>query len=253
MVLVYVPAGEFVRGGNSNDSYVLANELPQRTLSLSAFWIDRTEVTNAQYSRCVQAGGCTAQKSTGSYFDQSAGSYYGNSAYDQYPVIYVTWEQADDYCRWAGRRLPTEAEWEKAARGSTDSRRFPWGEWMEGGSPGQKLNYCDANCAWDPKDESANDGIMGIAPIGSYPVGASPYGAYDMAGNVWEWVSDWYSTTYFALAPLQDPLGPNSGAAKIMRGGSFGDLAYALRVTARVMKDPAYYGDLNGFRCALSR
>ena len=188
--MVYVPVGDFTMGLVEGDSDARDEELPQHTVTLDAFWIDRTEVTNAQYEKCVTAGACDAPEKTKS---NTRDSYYGNSLYDDYPVIYVTWYDAEDYCEWAGKRLPREAEWEKASRG-TDGGEYPWGN----GSPSATLaNY------------GANEGDT--TEVGSYAGGASPYGPLDMAGNVWEWVADWYDGDYYSSSPDRNPTGPSSG------------------------------------------
>jgi len=170
--MVYVPAGEFIMGSDEGDS----DEQPVHTVYLDAFYIDKYEVTNAQYRRCVEAGAYSLPHSTDRYTDPN---------YAEYPVVYVDWYQAEAYCRWAGKRLPTEAEWEKAARG-TEGRIWPWGNAFDG----SKVNSCDKNCPYDYNDASVDDGYADTAPVGSYPAGASPCGALDMAGNVWEWVAD---------------------------------------------------------------
>ena len=157
MVMVYVPAGNFIMGDNSQ-------------VNLGNFWIDQTEVTNGMYALCVQAGACQPPSDTSS---ATRTSYYGNSQFANYPVIYVDWNDSQTYCNWAGRRLPSEAEWEKAAHG-TDGRIYPWGN----GAPTCELT--NSFCVGD------------TAQVGSYPAGASPYGALDMSGNVWQWVADWY-------------------------------------------------------------
>ncbi|HOU00771.1 MAG TPA: bifunctional serine/threonine-protein kinase/formylglycine-generating enzyme family protein, partial [Anaerolineaceae bacterium] len=197
MTLVYVPAGEFTMG--SPDGVGISDEHPQHQVYLDAYWIDQTEVTNAMYEECVNDGDCTEPSSYSSY---TRDSYYGNTQYADYPVIYVNWNQAQDYCEWAGRELPTEAQWEKAARG-TDGRIYPWGD----GSPDESL----ANFA----------GIIGdTTEVGSYPDGASPYGALDIAGNVWEWVLDRYGEAYYSDSLTSNPVGPSIGITRVLRGGS---------------------------------
>ncbi len=237
MVMVYVPAGAFQMGSENGQN----DEKPVHTVTLDAFWIDRTEVTNAQYKKCVDAGGCTPPSNAKSY---TCDSYYGNSAFDDYPVIYVSWGQANAYCAWAGRRLPTEAEWEKAARG-TDERTYPWGDTFDG----SKLNFCDTNCPFDHKDSNSDDGYADAAPAGSYPAGVSPYGTLDMAGNIWEWVADWYDANYYASSPAQNPAGPASGSGRILRGGSWYNSVNAMRAADRDEGDPSGMADHVGFRC----
>lgn len=205
--MVLVSAGEF-QMGYGDTSY------------LDAFYIDKTEVTNAQYAECVDAGGCKSPAFSSSV---TRPSYYGNPEFDDYPVIYVSWYDAENYCTWAGKRLPTAAEWEKAARG-TDGREYPWGN----GGP----NCILANSIGCVGDTSA---------VGSYPAGASPYGALDMAGNVMEWVNDWYTSTYPAVSP---------GTYKISKGGCFSLLEFYMMTNHGVSPDPGYIDRDQGFRCA---
>jgi formylglycine-generating enzyme required for sulfatase activity len=224
-VMVYVPAGKFWMG---SDEY--NNERPQHEVTLDAFWIDRTEVTNRQYQLCVADGACSLPSKSESY---TRDSYYSNPGFDDYPVIYVDWNQAVTYCRWADKRLPTEAEWEKAARG-TDKRNYPWGE----GVDCNRANY--TVCKSDTTE------------VGSYPQGASPYGALDMAGNVWEWVADWYDSNYYANSPDRNPQGPESGKFRVVRGGSwYGDQG-DIRAANRSTSGPSLVGGGLGFRCAHS-
>jgi formylglycine-generating enzyme required for sulfatase activity/tetratricopeptide (TPR) repeat protein len=226
MVMVYVPAGGFSMGSDSGSS----NEKPVHTVYLDSFWIDQTEVTNKMYSLCVSAGICQPPKSANSY---SRISYYENSDFENYPVIYVDWDMANTYCTWAGRRLPTEAEWEKAARGTTKST-YPWGDEADG----EKANYM---------------GIKGdTTPVGVFDLGKSPYGVFDLAGNVMEWVADWYSSNYYANSPRENPLGPSSGTAHVLRGGSWKSNLNSIRSSYRFGLNPDmtnFY--LIGFRCAL--
>ena len=229
MTLLYVPAGEFTMGSETGKD----EEKPIHTIYLDGFWIDQTEVTNRQYALCVTAGQCIPPNET----DSSLRSiYYGNSEFDDYPVIYVNWNMAKTYCEWAGRRLPTEAEWEKAARGM-DERTYPWGE---------DISCNEAN--YDPKDSCFGDTTI----AGNFTSGESPYGVYDMAGNVWEWVSDWYSETYYQDSPLSNPLGPDSGQYRVLRGGSFDSSTSGVRTTNRYRYEPIYTLLSIGFRCASS-
>ena len=229
MTLLYVPAGEFTMGSETGND----EEKPIHTIYLDGFWIDQTEVTNRQYALCVTAGQCISPNET----DSSLRSiYYGNSEFDDYPVIYVNWNMAKTYCEWAGRRLPTEAEWEKAARGM-DERTYPWGE---------DISCNEAN--YDPKDSCFGDTTI----AGNITSGESPYGVYDMAGNVWEWVNDWYSETYYQDSPLSNPLGPDSGQYRVLRGGSFDSSTSGVRTTNRYRYEPTYTLLSIGFRCASS-
>lgn len=224
--MILIPEGNFSMGSNSGDD----DERPIHSIYLDAFYIDKFEVTNALYQDCVNAGVCKPPVQAGSY---TRGSYYGNSQYDDFPVVYVDWNMANAYCTWRGASLPTEAQWEKAARG-TDERTYPWGR----GADCQKANY--QGC------------INGTTQAGSYESGQSPYGVYDMAGNVWEWVADWYSAEYYRSSPPSNPTGLDAGRARVLRGGSWNRDPYNLRTSNRVNYAPIYYNFDAGFRCASS-
>jgi formylglycine-generating enzyme required for sulfatase activity len=222
--LVYVPAGEFTMGDGASDA-------PIHKVYLDAFWIDQTEVTNKQYKACVDAKTCDPPFSAGSYTHPN---YYGDPEFDDYPVIYVNWDKSSRYCEvWTGGDLPTEAQWEKAARGR-DARTYPWGE----GIDCDRANYY--SCVGD------------TLPVKNYPSGTSPYGAYDMAGNVWEWVNDWYNESSYQILPSSNPLGPNSGQYRVLRGGSWSGGGYGSPSAFRHKDNPANSGSVIGFRCARS-
>ncbi len=235
MVLVYVPAGEFLMG--SEDEEARPKEKPEHLVYLDAFWIYQTEVTNQQYRQCIEAGVCSSLRDV--YPD------------DDHPVTFVFRRHGHKYCQWAGGRLPTEAEWEKAARG-TDGRKYPWGD-----EPvtAERANFCDVNCDmdWKNQDTSEDDGYAQTAPVGSYPAGASPYGALDMAGNAWEWVSDDYDPDYYTTSPYRNPTGSKDGYAEIARGGSWLDNPQQLRTTFRLSLEESLFDDnvldSYGFRC----
>jgi formylglycine-generating enzyme required for sulfatase activity len=219
---------------------------------LSAYYIDAHEVTNAEYRACVAAGACAAPVSPSSH---ATSSYYTSSAFDDYPVVHVTWFQAVGYCEWRGKRLPTEAEWGKAARGGCevaqpsscgpeDERPWPWGD----AAPTCALaNY-------SPASFSYCSGLGDPQKVGTTsPVGDSPYGAADMAGNVWEWVADWYSWNYQWFSEgCTNPTGPTNGDWRVRRGGSWANLGIDLRVSERSYSPPNDHGYNSGLRCALT-
>ncbi len=240
MVLVPVTAGEFQMGSSkAEDPQALDEELPPHIVYLRDYWIDKTEVSNAQYAMCTAAGVCTNPANNTS---QTRGSYYENSQYADYPVIFVSWSQANAYCTWAGRRLPTEAEWEKAARGQ-DGRIYPWGNAFDG----TLANYCDLNCQAPWKDDRFDDGYGDTSPVGTYRDGASMYGVLDMAGNVYEWVADWFGP--YGLSRQLNPTGPDSGQEKIIRGGSWGDDPAHIRSSIRSRMNGDSALNFIGFRC----
>ncbi len=232
--MVNISAGNFQMGcDTANDPYCGDDQRPLHTVYLSAYSIDTHEVTNKRYKACVDATACTPPNPASS---ATRPSYYGDAQFDDYPVINVTWEQADEFCLWDGKRLPTEAEWEKAARGSADTRIYPWGD-------------ADPNC------QLANfDGCIGDTDqTGGTPDGVSPYGLLDMSGNVWEWVGDWYDQDYYASSPATDPLGPETGYGRVLRGGSWYSSAGLLTLTNRSWYFPDEADDDIGFRCAKSQ
>ncbi len=222
-----IPAGEFQMGSESGES----DESPVHTVYLDAFYMDVYEATNAFYALCVEAGACTAPHSEGS---STRSSYYGDSTYDENPVINVDWNQAQNFCEWRSARLPSEAEWEKAARGRLEGKLYPWGDQ-------------EPECSWVNFSGCEGDTVK----VGSYP--ANGYGLFDMAGNVWEWVMDWYSSDYYNSSISQNPPGPDSGDHRVLRGGDWDSVAYGLRVAYRSDLYPVYGPHDNvGFRCSRS-
>lgn len=226
MVVVYVPAGEFLMGSDpARDEHARDNEFPEHRVYLDAFWFDQTEVTNSQYGECVAAGVC----------EESAYADDTDLNGPQQPVVGVDWDGAQIYCEWVGARLPTEAEWEYAARGP-DSLIFPWGN------------------SFDPTRLSFNtydDGYVHSAPAGSFPSGVSWCGALNMAGNVSEWVGDWYDADYYATSPSENPAGPATAEYRATRGGSWGNPnLWCWRGAHRGYDQPWGQRPHFGFRCA---
>jgi eukaryotic-like serine/threonine-protein kinase len=260
MVMVFVPAGEFTMG--SKDGPV--NEQPVHQVTLPDFWIDQTEVTNAMFARFIEETGyeTDAQKGGCSYVIDPATEQWnclsdavwdhpqgGNSSLDgldAHPVVQVSWNDARAYCQWAGRRLPTEAEWEKAAR-SDDARTFPWGNDEVSGT---LLNLADAAYGMDWSISSLDDGYKFTSPAGQYPQGASPYGALDMAGNVWEWNSSLSKPyPYDATDGREDA---SASGMRALRGGSWDDFTINVRSMIRFRGGSAFRVAYIGFRCAAS-
>jgi formylglycine-generating enzyme required for sulfatase activity len=281
MVMVLVPAGEFEMGsdaiwrwsGSLRDGtfniHPFPDLRPQHTVYLDAFWIDQTEVTVDMFRTFVEATGyaTTAEREgygqpykpgpreeewphvPGADWQHPRGP--GSEAQDDHPVVQVSWDDAAAYCAWAGGGLPTEAQWEKACRG-TDARLYPWGKEFDG----RRMNFCGARCPvtrW-ASVSTLDDGYGHISPVGSYPAGASPYGALDMAGNVWEWTADWYGDQYYADSPYENPEGPETGEKRVQHGGAWLDTGPAgwLTCLARHATTPQNRCDDLGFRCAVS-
>jgi formylglycine-generating enzyme required for sulfatase activity len=224
--MVLIPAGEFTMGSTPREG--LADETPQRRIILDAFYIDKYEMTVGRFSKFLQAAGADVPE------------YWNVANLDtdaEYPVVGVDWDQAQAYCKWAGKRLPTEAEWEKAARGG-DGRRYPWGN--EGPTP-QYANFGKGGTFGYSKS---------LAKVGSFESGKSPYGVYDMIGNVWEWVADWYDKGYYQSAPEKNPRGPEKGEFKVIRGGSWAKVPLVVRAAGRNRAAPSSQTTSIGFRCA---
>lgn len=258
---VRIPAGEFLMGCDANNpatpKLCWERELPLHPVYLATYEIDKYEVTNQHYRACVEAGVCAPPAYPTS---RKRGNYFSDPAYNLYPVLFVSWWNARDYCQWQGKRLPTEAEWEKAARGTIDTRPWPWG----GEFPNcTRLNFTDDTL--NPWTICVDDTVQ----VGSYPTGASPYGVMDLAGNVFEWVADIYSEQYYQESPYLNPTGPDgaklAGAARnlfVIRGGSYRPQWFYAQVNHRhwghhgakppKQDAPFYRNDQVGFRCARS-
>jgi formylglycine-generating enzyme required for sulfatase activity len=227
--MVLVPAGEFTMGSETGES----DEKPVHQVYLDAFYIDIYEVTNAAYKACEDAGKCNSPKQTGSF---TRSRYYGNSQYDDNPVIYVDWNMAKTYCEWRAGKLPTEAQWEKAARG-TDERIYPW------------------NSGIDSRYANYNSYVGDTVNVGNYEDGKSIYGVYDMAGNVWEWIADLYDSRYYQSSYIEsNPQGPYRTDQQyvVIRGGSWDSGVIHLRVSNRDSYLSNGYSYKIGFRCVRS-
>ncbi|MBI1924842.1 SUMF1/EgtB/PvdO family nonheme iron enzyme [Candidatus Poribacteria bacterium] len=238
-VMVYIPEGEFLMGTSDEQFNVLFNQFsngkyswsdweflwfdgdkPQHRVYLDGYWIYKHEVTVAQYRKFCQETGRQMPPAPSWGWQ------------DNHPIVNVTWDDAVAYCQWAGVQLPTEAQWEKAARG-TDGRIWPWGN------------------GWDSRNCNSNvSGIEKTTPVGSYPLGASPYGLMDMAGNVWEWCADWYDKNYYRKSPPRNPQGPANGTDRVVRGGSCYHYLLNVRVAHRDLHFPDYWNHNGGFRCS---
>ncbi len=222
LTALYVPAGKAVigdPGGSGNDA-------PRHAVQLSAYWINRTQVTNAQYAACVRASGCTKP------IRKAINPHYYDPAYSQHPAVYITWDQARAFCQWAGGDLPTEAQWEHAATANRQ-QTYAWGE----NEPASEVT-------------NVNHPQRGTVKVGSNKHNASPYGALDMGGNVREWVLDWYSARYYRVSAKQDPAGPASGEKKVLRGAAWSDPENFSFVWHRLAHVPGSAGANRGFRCA---
>jgi formylglycine-generating enzyme required for sulfatase activity len=226
--MVEIPAGEFAMG--SDGGQALEDERPMHRVWVDRFSMDLHEVTTAQYASFLAATSRLAPWQ----WDTVDLSQHGDR-----PVIGVAWSDADAYCRWKGTRLPTEAEWEKSARG-TDGRLYPWGNQV----PSKEL----ANFALGARFSYSQV----LMPVQSYEQGKSPYGLHQMAGNVWEWVQDWYAANYYEISPERNPQGPESGQFKVLRGGSWSDLPKYLLTYGRFKLPPETRNSYTGFRCAQS-
>ncbi len=252
--MVLVPEGSFTMGSDSGKP----DERPVHTVHLDAFYIDKFEVTNASYLAFVGAVG--NWDSLGHEYldlnDVDRQIHYSGDAFElessdmaQRPAVEVSWYGARAYCEWAGLRLPTEAMWEKAARG-TDGAAYPWGEGITRSHANYGKDDCPISSQPRPCGLDDSDGYLRSAPVGSSPAGASPYGAHDMAGNVWEFVMDWYAEQYYSTSPMHDPQGPETGLQRVLRGGSYGSPPRRLRTTERSGFPQTPSSVIIGFRCA---
>jgi formylglycine-generating enzyme required for sulfatase activity len=233
--MVLIPAGEFLMGTSVSQRDGGRDEYPQRRVVLAPFYLDVYEVTNRRYVEFVTATGYRAPEHPR---DKKLTLWRGTTvpdAFKDHPVVNVDWADAAAYCKWAGKRLPTEAEWERAARGTT-GRRFPWGETEPTRAMANYLNQWRNGAA--------------LEPVGSHPQGATPEGVHDLEGNVWEWVADWYDPHYYEKGPVRNPQGPPVGSRKVIRGSGWESEAPLLRAAHRVNSDPNNRNHSLGFRCA---
>jgi serine/threonine-protein kinase len=217
--MVWVPAGTFTMGSGDGKKIDNNDETPSHQVYLDGYWIYKTEVTVGQYKKFCAATGHQMPRAPSWGWQ------------DTHPIVNVSWDDAQAYCAWAGVKLPTEAQWEKAARG-TDGRIYPWG------------NEFSSSKAW-----TSESGATHTAPVGSFPDGASPYGCLDMAGNVWEWCQDWYGKDYYASSPSSNPTGPGYAEGRVLRGGSWNGNSSFCRCANRNSNDPSFGGYDFGFRC----
>lgn len=221
--MVLIPAGEFLMGAEDG----LQDARPMHRVYLSSYWLDMYQVTNARYRQCVEGGGCTAPKDRKEFDDPQKA---------QHPVINITWNQARSFCQWQGKRLPTEAEWEKAARG-TDGRRYPWGNDEE-------------VVKSRVKNGELRTGANGTEPVGRQAAPASPYGVFELVGSVSQWVKDWYAEDFYQTSSARDPQGPARGSFRVLRGGEWNEKPPDLRASYRGWDEVTYWGPTVGARCA---
>lgn len=246
--LIYIPEGEFKMGLTRLQIDELLNycrtcrvenfsdAMPLHPVYLDAYWIYKYEVTNRQYRQCVDEGVCSKPVKLSS--TSARPDYYTNSKFDNYPAVFVDWMRSAQYCAWAGGALPTEAQWEKAARGTADTRLFPWGNQPPGSN---LLNF----------DEQVGD----TTPVDSYPAGASPYGVLNMSGNVYEWIADWYGADYYTRSPYRNPPGPDgpesNKPSRVVRGGNWYWAGAYASLAFHDKWEPEKSSQDVGFRCVI--
>lgn len=278
---VQLPAASFAMGDCFDEGYPADGETPVHTVNLSAFNIDTTQVTNSQFARFIADTGYRTEAEhygtsavfhlevrapPGDVVGVAAGTPwwtnvrgadwahpYGARSHwsdlDEHPVVHVSWNDARAYCSWAGRRLPSEAEWEFAARGGLEGKRYAWGDDLTAGGKHQ----CNIWQGVFPHANTGDDGFVGTAPVGSFA--PNGYGLYDVAGNVWEWCEDWFLPRYYRTAPADAPTGPRAGVGRVMRGGSYlchSSYCNRYRVAARSSNTPSSSSGNIGFRTAAS-
>jgi formylglycine-generating enzyme required for sulfatase activity len=256
--MISIPAGNFKMGSNASDPYCSSDETPQHNVYLTAYQIGKYEITNIQYKVFMDAGGYSnscywtvdgwtwrTENGITSPAYWSSGRYNSGTAYPVYPVTCISWYEADAFCRWAGGRLPTEAEWEKAARGTDSSNCWPWGGAWDS-------TVCNAGCGFIYPD-AYPDTFTYSSPVGCFNAGVSVYGVYDMAGNIYEWINDWYDPNYYSISPASNPAGPSAeetAGYKVIRGGSFTNDAADCRTGSRDRFVPNFRNPGIGFRIA---
>ncbi len=225
---IYIKSGEFTMGSSELDVERADDEIPQHRVYLDAYWISKTEITNTMYNNCVEAGVCKYSVSF------VTNPHYLDPAYANHPVVYINWRSAQTFCNWIGGRLPTEAEWEKAARGP-DGAQYPWDSNLDA------LIFTNSN------------NVVGdTTPVNAFPGSVSYYGVQDMNGNVREWVYDWYDPNYYAHSPYNNPQGPEKTGLKVLKGASYTDSLRYTRAANRLAHKPNSPGATRGFRCAMS-
>jgi iron(II)-dependent oxidoreductase len=244
MVMVFVPEGKFIMGAIDGDPYAETDELPRHEVAMSSFWIDSTEITNLQYTIFLNSNGNLIDdagyswyndKARGAEIESTSDGYHSVEGFEQRPVTFVSWYGAKVYCQWGGGDLPTEAQWEYAARGP-ENNRFPWGNELP---RNLTLNF--------------NDSVGHTTNVGSFPAGVSWVGTFDMAGNVIEWINDWYSARYYENVPIENPSGPPTGQFRSVRGGSWQNSSEYQRSSWRnYIDNPSFRVEDVGFRCVIN-